>query len=159
MSLGGWTIEDSAEHRERITWADARIWAWARWQGSDNPAKLGYPAASPIMAVMKPADEEAQAGARHVRVDISCTDDEAMEVDAVIADWKVHHRLWFRLVRREYFGAGPVEKKSRELGMGVREYRRQLDRLRLAMQRELQSVRAECRIRVEVATATHKART
>lgn len=158
MSLGGWTVEDSAEHRERITWADARIWAWARWQGSDNPAKLGYPACSSFGNAIKPQSDEAQAGARHVRSDVSCTDDEAMEVDAVIADWKVHHRLWFRLVRREYFGAGPVEKKSRELGMGVREYRRQLDRLRLAMQRELQSVTARCTIRDEVARATHKTR-
>lgn len=139
MALDRWAPEDSAEHKDRMDEADLRLAAWGRWQLTASPDTLNYPRQSPFVRVMKPSDEEAQAGARHVRSDLTCTDEEALEVDAVLADWKTHHRGWWKVARKEYLTGGPSEKKARELGINRAEYRRQLDLLRMAMWKELAS--------------------
>lgn len=135
--LERWSVEDSQENRDRIAAADARLESWARWQASGSPDRLDYPRASPFVRVMKPQADEAQAGAQHLRSDLTCTDEEALQVDAVLADWKLHHRPWWKVARKEYLTAGPSEKKARELGVSRAEYRRQLDVLRLVLWREL----------------------
>lgn len=137
MALERWSPEDSAEWRDRIGSADGRLEAWARWQRTASPDRLNYPQSSSFACAMKPSDEEQQAGARHLRSDLTCTDEEALEVDAVLADWKVHHRGWFKVARKEYLTSGASEKKARELGLNRAEYRRQLDALRIAMWKEL----------------------
>jgi hypothetical protein len=129
------TAEDSAIWKDRIAWADGRLEAWARWQGTDGAHRLNYPRSSSFARVMTPADQEQQAGARHVAMD--ATDDEAMQIDAVVSDWKVHHRNWFRVARKEYMTGGPSEKKARELSLSRSEYGRLLDALRADLWKEL----------------------
>lgn len=151
MALDRWSPDDSAETLERIKAADARLEAWARWQSSGSPDRLSYPRQSPFVRVMKPQADEAQAGAQHVRSDLTCTDEEALEVDAILADWKVHHRPWWKVARKEYLTAGPQEKKARELGVSRAEYRRQLDTLRLVMAKELALAPEKCMFRGKLA--------
>jgi hypothetical protein len=129
--------EDSQLWKSRINWADGRLEAWARWQRTDGPHRVDYPRQSSFACVMKPADEEPQAGARHVAMD--ATDDEAMRIDAVVSDWKVHHRNWFRVVRKEYLTLGATEKKARELGVSRVEYLRLLDALRADLWKEVEN--------------------
>lgn len=135
--LDRWSPEDSAEWKARQDAADRRLEAWARWQLTASPDRLSYPRSSSFAAAIKPQSDEAQAGANHVRTDYSCTDDEAMQVDAVLADWKKHHRGWWKVARKEYLTSGASEKKAGELGISRAEYRRQLDALRMAMWKEL----------------------
>jgi hypothetical protein len=123
------SAEDGQLWRERISWADGRLEAWSRWQSTDGAHRVGYPRSSSFARVMTPADQEQQAGARHVAMD--ATDDEAMQIDAIISDWKIHHRNWFRVVRKEYMTGGPSEKKARELFLSRSEYGRLLDALRV----------------------------
>ena len=137
MVLERWSPEDSAEYKSRQDYADRRLEAWSRWQATASPDRLNYPRSSSFAVAMKPQADEAQAGARHMRSDMTCTDEEALEVDAVLADWKSSHRGWWKVARKEYLTAGPSEKKARELGLNRAEYRRQLDLLRLTMWKEL----------------------
>lgn len=137
MSLERWSPEDSAEYKDRVSDADRRLEAWARWQRTASPDKLSYPCSSSFGCVMSPGEEEAQAGAKHLRSDLTCTDEEALEVDAVLADWRIHHRGWWKVARKEYLTMGASEKKARELGLNRAEYRRQLDALRIGMWKEL----------------------
>lgn len=139
MSLERWGPEDSAEYKSRVDEADRRLEAWGRWQSTASPDQLSYPRQSPFVRAMKPQADEAQAGARHLRSDLTCTDEEALEVDAVLADWRVTHRYWWKVARKEYLTSGASEKKARELGVNRTEYRRQLDALRIAMWKELAS--------------------
>lgn len=130
-----WSEEDSAQHKERIAYADLRLEGWARWSGQASPELIGFAGVSTIVSAMMPTDEEKQAGARHLAQE--CSDDEAMQVDAVLADWKSSHRGWWKVARKEFLTYGPSEKKARELGLNRAEYRKQLDLLRMAMWKEL----------------------
>ena len=109
----------------RIREADKRVAAWAHWQRSSG-VYLGYPPESPIVRVMRPADEEEQAGARHVSVD--CPDDEAMQVDGVLARWKLHSRRRYRIIRTEFLYAGPAWEKAHRHGMKRDAWRATVDR-------------------------------
>lgn len=138
MALERWSAEDSAEAKARQAEVDLRLSGWARWQLSASPDQLYYPRSSSFAAAMKPQEDEAQAGARHVRQDVSCTDEEALEVDAILARWKTDHRGWWKVIRKEYLTSGPSEKKAAELGIKSRtEYRAQLDMARITMWQEL----------------------
>lgn len=132
-----YTAEDRSETKDRLDAADARLEAWGRWQLGGSPDRLSYARESPIVRAMTPSEEELQAGARHLRDDITCTDEEALEVDALLARWKTEHRSWWKVARKEYLTAGPSEKKALELGLNRAEYRKQLDLLRVAAWIEL----------------------
>lgn len=130
-----WSAEDGQQWKDRIAYADMRLEAWARWSRTDGPRRLYFPRSSAFARVMTPSPDELQAGARHVAPD--ATDEQAMEIDAILADWKVHHRGWWKVARKEYLSIGPSEVKASELGMKRAEYRRQLDNLKIAIWREL----------------------
>lgn len=132
-----WSEEDSAEHKERIAYADMRIEGWARWSGYSDSEGLDFSGQSSVVNAMMPSEEEQQAGARHCASE--CSDDEAMQVDAVICRWKVTDPRYVKIVHKEYRTSGPSEKKARELGMNRNEYRRQLDLMRMEMYRALDS--------------------
>ena len=134
MGQDRWAAEDSQERRDRIKDADVRLEAWAKW--SKTQAGHGRASSSNwFMALSLTLPEEGQAGARHVAG--CCPDDEAMQVDGVIARWKIEERWYWKVARREYLHYGPQEKKARDLGISKGFYRQLLDELRAAMWREL----------------------
>jgi hypothetical protein len=129
-----WTAEDSQERRDRIKDADVRLDAWGRW--SRVQMRVGGASSSNWFMALNPAPaEESQAGAKHVAE--GCPDEEAMQVDAVVAHWMLENRGYWKIARREYLYYGPQEKKASDLGISRTEYRRLLDELRLALWREL----------------------
>jgi len=134
MAVDRWEPKDSEERRERIKDADTRLEAWAKW-ASHQAGGGGASSSNWFMALGPPAPEDQQAGAKHVAE--VCPDDEAMEVDAIIAGWKVSEPWFWKVVRKEYRTYGTQESKARSMGLNRPFYRQQLDELRLALWRAL----------------------
>lgn len=132
-----WSASDSAEYEDRRKYADARLDGWARWSGLASPELIGFSSCSSFARVMTPQDEEQQAGARHLKAE--CTDDEALEVDAILARWKKSDPGYWKLVRREYLSYGAQEDKARSIGLNRTEYRNRLRQLQAEMWRSLDS--------------------
>jgi hypothetical protein len=128
-----WSPEDSAERRARIEDADARLDAWAKW--SRVQSGLGSANSNWFMALNPAQPEEQQAGAKHVAE--CCPDEEALEVDAILARWKTEEPAYWKIVRKEYLSYGAQESKARSLGLSRAFYRLQLDELRAVMWRAL----------------------
>lgn len=133
MSHERWSPEDSAERKARIEDAEARLDAWAKW--SRVQSGIGAANSNWFMALSPAPPEDQQAGAKHVAE--CCPDDEALEVDAVLARWKVEEPAYCKIVRKEYLSYGIQEEKARRLGLSRAFYRLQLDELRIAMWRAL----------------------
>ena len=112
-----WTPEDHAEDKVRRKSADQRLEAWARWQRASG-VHIGFPTQSPIVSVMAPGDEEQQAGARHLAVE--ATDEEALQVDRILARWKAFRRRYWKIIRVEYMTFGTGEKKAKRCGFRSR---------------------------------------
>ncbi|HMU15871.1 MAG TPA: hypothetical protein PKC95_00370 [Thauera aminoaromatica] len=130
-----WSAEDSAAYEDRRKAADARLDAWARWAGTHSPELIGFARCSSFARVMTPQDEEQQAGARHLKAE--CSDDEALEVDAILAGWKKTDPGYWKIVRQEYLRYGAQEAKARALGLNRTEYRSRLRQLQAELWRAL----------------------
>jgi hypothetical protein len=129
-----WSAEDSQERRDRIKDADVRLEAWAKW--SRTQARPGGASSSNWFMALNPATgEESQAGAKHVAE--CCPDEEAMQVDAIIARWMLEERWYWKIARREYLYYGPQDLKASQLGISKAFYRQLLDELRTVLWREL----------------------
>jgi hypothetical protein len=139
MTEGRFTADDSAERKMRLDYAELRLSGWARWSGTNSPDLVGFSSTSSFASAMTPQNDELQAGARHCASE--CSDEEAEEVDSILAGWKTSHRFWFRMVRKEYFTYGPQEKKARELGISRDYYRDELVVLKSVMYVELIAMR------------------
>jgi len=98
----------------RIRQADYRVAAWAHWQRSSG-IHLSYPPGAPFARLMLPGDEENQVGARFLAPD--APDWEAMQVDRILAHWRIHRRRRFRIVKTEFLYAGPAWEKAARHGL------------------------------------------
>lgn len=118
-----WTDEDRIAESERIKRGRLYLERWSRWQRATG-IRLDYSPTSTVVPVVAP--EEPQAGARHVSV--MPPDDEAMAVDGVLAQWRVHRKRYWKLIRVEYMTGGSSEQKARRCGFGSRaDYRKRLE--------------------------------
>lgn len=137
MSHDRWTAADSQERRDRIKDADTRLDAWGKW--SRLQSGVGGASSSNWFMALNPAPaEDPQAGARHVAE--GCPDEEAMEVDAIVASWMLDEPWYFKIARREYLYSGTQHLKARRLGISLAFYKQLLDELRTALYRELDSL-------------------
>jgi len=123
MAELAWTPVETREEAELLALADRRLEGWANWQRDGKP-RIGFPTQSPIVSVMKPADEEAQAGARHVA--IVAGDEAALEVDRIVAQLRRRQKRWYKVIRVEYLTYGPRDIKAERLGFSVHEFRHRL---------------------------------
>lgn len=121
-----WTPEDTAQEKARVQQADDRVAAWAHWKRSSG-IHLDYPPESAFARVMRPADVEEQAGARHMAVD--ATDDEAMEIDAIVARLKHRHFRRFKILWAEFCEYGPACAKAKRHGMNRLMWRTKVDEI------------------------------
>lgn len=134
MSHDRWSAEDSQDRRDRIKDADTRMEAWGKW--SRQQTRVGGASSSNwFMALNAAPAEEGQAGAKHVAE--GCPDDEAMEVDAIVARWMLNERWYWKIARREYLRGGPRETKASDMGISLAFYKQVLDELRIVAWREL----------------------
>lgn len=138
MSDFHWSLDDHAEERDKIKAANARLEAWARWQRSSG-INIDYPKASAFVRVMTPAPIEEQAGARHVAP--MPTDEDAMEVDRVLAGWRLARRRYWKIIHVEYRTGGSSEQKARRCGMCRADYRARLARVQLLLAETLDAGR------------------
>lgn len=127
----------SADQQSRVQLADLRVAAWARWQRSSG-VHVGYPPESSFARVMQPADEEEQAGARHLSPE--ATDDEAMQVDRILARWRIHYRRRFRLIKTEFLWYASAQEKARRHGLKRDAYRERITKILGCMADELNIV-------------------
>lgn len=134
MSHDRWTAADSQERRDRIKDADTRLDAWARWSRL-QPGVGGASSSNWFMALGAKPDEEGQAGAKHVAA--GCPDEEAMEVDGVVASWMIDEPWYWKVARYEYLHGGTQDLKANRLGISKAFYRQLLDELRTVLWREL----------------------
>lgn len=130
-----WTPEEQDEEAQTIALADRRLEGWANWQRDGRP-KIGFPTRSAIVSVMKPADEEAQAGARHVA--IVAGDEAALEVDRIVAGLRLRQARYWKIIRVAYLVGGTRETKADQLGFSVHDYRHRLRWVQLAVGEALQ---------------------
>jgi len=109
---------DAVRWDERIKEAHERLAGWARWQRNAG-IRINYPPESSFVKIMKPADEEEQAGARHVSV--MPPDLEALEVETVLTRWRMHETAWryWRYIDIEYRTGGSAEQKARRIARGL----------------------------------------
>ena len=129
-----WTPLDTAQEKARVQEADDRVAAWARWQRSHG-IHLNYPPESAFVRVMRPSDVEEQAGARHLAVDPP--DDEAMQVDAILAKWRIKHLRRYKIIRTEFLYSGPAWEKAKRHGMNRLTWRQKVDQVLSYMADEL----------------------
>ena len=133
-----WNIFDGLDWQKRIKDADERLRGWARWQRNAG-IRIDYPPESSFVKVMKPPDEEEQAGARHVSV--MPTDVDALEVETILTRWRMHARLWryWRIIDIEYRTGGSSDQKAKRLARGLdrREYRHRVEHVQIILADEL----------------------
>jgi len=129
-----WTPLDTAQEKARVREADDRVASWARWQRSHG-INLDYPPESAFVRVMRPSDVEEQAGARHLAVDPP--DDEAMQVDGIIARWRIQHVRRYKILRTEFLYHAPASVKAHRHGMSRLAWRQKVDQVLSYMADEL----------------------
>jgi hypothetical protein len=137
MAHERWSAEDAQERRDRINDADKRLEAWGKWSRTQNP--LGGASSSNWFMALNPAPaEEVQAGARHVAECVP--DEEAMQIDLIVASWRLDERWYWKVARGEYLYYGPREAKASHLGISLAFYKQILDELRVVTWRQLKAL-------------------